>query len=140
MVLSRSSSALLPWLVALASACSGSGGGAAAPRGPAQDPVAGKTELERRQEAACQAVGERTTACAVADAKTKATPEQLRWLSLEQTAPRNTAKFVEECLARPMSSRQVRVFEVCFREERECAPFFACLEHARPQPAPGAPR
>lgn len=108
----------------------------AAAGGRAAPPLDGKTELQRRQEAACAAVGERTTACAVADAKAKATPAELRELALEQTAPRNTEKFVAECVARQMSSRQVRVFEVCYREERECEPFFSCLEHARPQPAP----
>lgn len=108
-------------------------GGRTTPTAVADD---GKTELERRQAAACAAVGERTTACAVADAKAKATPAELRELELDQTAPRNTEKFVAECVARRMSSRQVRVFEVCYREERECEPFFSCLEHAKPQPAP----
>lgn len=121
---------LCAWsLAACACRTSPPASGTAAPAGD------GKTELQRRQEAACAAVGERTTACAVADAKAKATPEELRKLELDQTAPRNTEKFIAECVAKPMSSRQVRVFEVCYREERECEPFFSCLEHARPQPA-----
>lgn len=121
---------LCAWSVAACGSAPAASGGAAAPAGD------GKTELQRRQEAACAAVGERTTACAVADAKAKATPAQLRELALDETAPRNTEKFIAECVARPMSSRQVRVFEVCYREERECEPFFSCLEYARPQPAP----
>lgn len=123
---------------AFCAACAASCASGASPPPPATGaPVRqGKTELQRRQEAACAAVGERTTACAVADAKAKATATELRDLALDQTAPRNTEKFVAECVARQMSSRQVRVFEVCYREERECEPFFSCLEHARPQPAP----
>lgn len=121
---------LCAWSLAACGSPPAVSGGAAAPVGD------GKTELQRRQEAACAAVGERTTACAVADAKAKATAAELRELALDETAPRNTEKFIAECVAKPMSSRQVRVFEVCYREERECEPFFSCLEHARPQPAP----
>jgi hypothetical protein len=122
--------------IALAAGCSGAAspqaaGQPGAPRTAART-AAPMTELERRQQAACRAVGERTTTCAVADARAKATPAELRELALDETAPRNTAKFVDKCLAQPMSSRQVRVFEVCHREERECEPFFACLEHAKP--------
>jgi hypothetical protein len=35
-----------------------------------------------------------------------------------------------------MSSRQVRVLEVCFREETECAPLEACLANLSPEAGP----
>jgi hypothetical protein len=35
-----------------------------------------------------------------------------------------------------MSSRQVRVYEVCMREETECAALTACLENASPNTSP----
>jgi hypothetical protein len=34
-----------------------------------------------------------------------------------------------------MSSRQVRVLEVCFKEEQECGPLMSCLDHLKAQPA-----
>lgn len=121
------------WL-ALAAAVAGCGGAGRGQDEPRQ------TELERRQYAACKAAAERTTECAVADARATMTPKQLEALELDDTARRNTDKFMEACLAHPMSSRQVRVFEVCYREERQCEPFFACLDYAKPSAAPPAPR
>jgi len=40
-----------------------------------------------------------------------------------------TAKWLADCKGARYSSRQVRVLEVCFREETECGPLVACLDH-----------
>jgi hypothetical protein len=39
-----------------------------------------------------------------------------------------------------MSSRQVRVHEVCMREETECDALTACLENAKPEASESDPR
>lgn len=87
------------------------------------------TEIQRRQAAACEQLGPKITACAIADARATMAPDELAKLKLEETAPVHTRKFVESCVEPALSSRQVRVYEVCMREETECAPLLACLEH-----------
>lgn len=95
----------------------------------------GGTEIERRRDAACEALGPRMTACAIADARATMTPEELAKLDVEQVATIHTREFVKDCKAHPMSSRQVRVYEVCMREETACEPLIACLENANPTAA-----
>jgi hypothetical protein len=126
-----------PLLCALAivAAC---GGKDTPPEAPA-DPVApaetepGETEIDRRRDAACEALGPRLTDCAVADARKTMSPDEVAKLELDKTAPAHTRKFIESCQAQALSSRQVRVYEVCLREETECEPLMACLDHARPK-------
>lgn len=91
----------------------------------------GDTEIERRQNAACDKVMPKLTACAVEDACAKMAPKDLEELDLEHTAPVHLTKNLEQCMGSPMSSRQVRVYEVCSAEETECGPLAACLEHAK---------
>lgn len=100
--------------------------------GDGADDGAPLTELQRRQHAACERVIPRLTACAVEDARRNMTPEEYAKNQIDETAPYHTRKFLEECKAATMSSRQVRVYEVCDREETECGPLVACLEHAAP--------
>ena len=57
-------------------------------------------------------------------------------IDVEKTAPVHTRKFVEDCQRQALSSRQVRVYEVCLREETECEALIACLDHAAPEAAP----
>ncbi|KAB2896515.1 MAG: hypothetical protein F9K40_14365 [Kofleriaceae bacterium] len=95
------------------------------------DPPA-MTELQKRQAAACEALGPRLTECAIADARATMTADELAKLDVENTAPIHTREFVKSCKAQTLSSRQVRVYEVCMREETECGPLTACLENASP--------
>jgi hypothetical protein len=109
------------------------------PLPPADDkpqvlPMPAKTELEKRQQAACQAVGPTLTQCAIADAKASMTPEKFKDLQIEQTGPKHTAEFIDNCTKSPYSSRQVRVLEVCFAQEPQCEPLIACLDNLNPQP------
>ncbi len=90
------------------------------------------TELAKRQGAACEALGPRLTECAIADARATMPPAELAKLDIENTAPIHTREFVKSCKAQSLSSRQVRVYEVCMREETECGPLTACLENASP--------
>ena len=109
------------------------GGGGANTRPPDPDPTPPLPELQVRQEAACEQAGPRLTECAIADAKATLPPEEVAKLDLEKTAPVHTREFIKECTAGYMSSRQVRVYEVCLREETACDPLLACLENAKPQ-------
>ncbi|MBK9034085.1 MAG: hypothetical protein IPL61_22920 [Myxococcales bacterium] len=122
-------------VIALAvAACGGSHPAPSSPDEPAPPPDR-RTELERRRDAACEALGPRMTDCAIADARATMSPEELAKLEIESTAPVHTKKFVESCQAQSLSSRQVRVYEVCLREEQECDPLIACLDNARPDAA-----
>jgi hypothetical protein len=105
--------------------------GSGDPPGPVRDT---RTELEKRRDAACEALGPRITACAVEDAKKELAAGRVKQKDFDlNTAPdvqrKNTEKFVEKCSAATYSSRQVRVLEVCPREETECEPMLACLDN-----------
>jgi hypothetical protein len=118
----------------------GSGGGDTLPddlrtgsgSGSGSDDDDGDAELERRKGAACEELGPRLTECAVADARATMTPAELAKLDIENTAPVHTREFVKSCKGQALSSRQVRVYEVCLREETSCEPLLACLENAKP--------
>lgn len=122
-------------VMVLAGACGGSqppaAGGAI---GPATvQPDDGKTEFQRRQEAACQQFGERLTQCAYEDAKRTMTKAEMAKEEIEAKRPEHTKTIVDKCQKQQMSSRQIRVYEVCMREERECGPLINCLEYAKPE-------
>jgi hypothetical protein len=92
-----------------------------------------RTPLEQRRDAACDALGPKITQCALEDSKTAAqngeiTQKQLSEISEPAVLKKNTEEFVKKCEA-PMSSRQVRVLEVCGKAETECAPLLGCLAH-----------
>jgi predicted small lipoprotein YifL len=92
-----------------------------------------QTELEKRQGAACEELGPKLTECAIADARATMSPDELAKLDVENTGKIHTREFVKSCKAQTMSSRQVRVYEVCMREETECGALTACLENASPK-------
>jgi hypothetical protein len=103
-----------------------------APADPA--PADPRTPIEHRRDAACDALGPKLTACAVADARADFAAGKIDRRQLDvDTAPewqqKLTAKWLAECKAARYSSRQVRVLEVCFHEETECGPLVACLDH-----------
>jgi hypothetical protein len=98
-----------------------------------------RTELERRRDTACEQVGPKLTACAVADARVELDAGRMPKKEFDlNTAPevqrKNTEESVKACEV-PMSSRQVRVLEVCFKEEQECGPLADCLTHLNDKPA-----
>lgn len=110
---------------------SGSGDGA----GPVKDT---RTELEKRRDAACETLGPRITECAVQDAKAalaagKTTQKEFDATTKSEVLAKNTSEFVEDCGKREYSSRQVRVLEVCQKEEPECDPMLSCLDNLKKQ-------
>jgi hypothetical protein len=124
-------------LVGLA-ACGGSQPAPAAPSAPAGVVAAGApTLIEQRRDVACDQLGPKLTACAVEDVRASLASGKISRAQFDgDTAPAvlraNTEKWVTECKAPRYSSRQVRVLEVCFRQEAQCAPLLECLSHLNP--------
>ena len=124
-------------LAILAAACggkqktdTGNGTGSAEPVGVVQDT---RTEIEKRRDAACDELAPRMTQCALDDAKAAFAAGKVSKADFERdTAAGVLAKNTEEakkaCKVQ-MSSRQVRVLEVCSKEETQCGPLFDCLGH-----------
>ena len=107
---------------------SGSGSGSDAPH--IKDT---RSKIDIRRDTACELVGTRITACAVEDAKAELAAGKVTKKDFDlDTAPdvlrKHTAEFVKGCEV-PMSSRQVRVLEVCLKAETLCGPFADCLTH-----------
>ena len=117
-------------------------GDGAAVRAPAQPTTDSRTPIERRRDAACDQLGPKLTACAVEDARADLAAGKIDQHQFDlDTAPewqrRLTEKFEKTCKGAAYSSRQVRVLEVCFREETRCGPLLDCLGHLSDRPASG---
>jgi hypothetical protein len=119
---------------AQAPATGGGGSGSAEP--VAHDT---RTPFEKRRDAACRQLAPKLTACAAEDAKAdldagKTTPEQYKQDTNPKVLEKNTDDFIDKCTGwRDMSSRQLRVLEVCFKEETDCGPLRACLANLQPK-------
>lgn len=122
--------------IALLAACGGKqhpkgdGDGSAEPVGVAQDT---RTPIEKRRDVACDELAPKLTQCALDDAKADLAAGKVGKAEFDKdTAPevlaKNTADAKKACKV-PMSSRQVRVLEVCLKEETQCAPLQDCLGH-----------
>ena len=97
-----------------------------------------RTAIEKRRDIACETLGPKITSCAVADAKAemeagKVSKEQFEKDTASGVLKKNTEKFIEQCQKSPYSSRQVRVLEVCQKEETECGPLLSCLDNLNKQ-------
>ena len=92
-----------------------------------------RTELEKRRDAGCEQLEPKLVQCAVDDARAELEAGRMSNKDFEaNTAPEVKAKLGSEWMKScrvEMSSRQVRVLEVCFKEEQQCGPLLACLEH-----------
>jgi hypothetical protein len=99
-----------------------------------------RSPFEQRRDVACKQLAPRLTQCAAQDAKAdldagKTTPQQYQQDTSQQVLAKNTQDFVDKCTTwRDMSSRQVRVLEVCFQQETECGALRACLENLQAKP------
>jgi len=92
-----------------------------------------RTAIEKRRDTACEHIQPKLTQCAVADAKATMSPKELADLKPDELLNAHKQKFLKECKGSAMSSRQVRVLEVCDREETECDPLADCLKHLEPE-------
>jgi hypothetical protein len=96
-----------------------------------------RPELERRREAACGQLGPKLARCAVEDSRAMLAAGKITRKQFEEaTKPELERGLAEDwrkkCRQGYMSSRQVRVLEVCFREETQCGPLEACLRNLGP--------
>jgi len=100
-------------------------------------PHAARTPFEQRRDAACKQLGPKLTQCAVEDAKAdldagKVSAEQFKRDTDSRVLAKNTEEFVDKCTTGDMSSRQVRVLEVCYRDAPDCAQLRECLKNLEP--------
>ncbi len=107
-------------------ATTGSGGGSAVAPAPA-------TPYMARRTAACEKLGPRITDCALTDAKSDLAAGKVKQADFDaSTTPailkKNTSEFVEAC-AVAGTTFQLRVLEVCEKEETECGALLDCLAH-----------
>lgn len=141
-LVSRVRCGMKPLLLALLIACGGKQQPStpttgSAETGPVKDT---RNEFQKRLATACESVGKRITECAVADAKKEVDAGRMTQKDFDlNTKPeileKNTDEFVKKCDLPAMTSRQVRVLEVCHKEETECDPFLDCLSHLNDKPA-----
>jgi hypothetical protein len=120
-------------------------GGSASAAAPAARTHDTRTPIERRRDAACDQLGPKLTACAVSDARADLAAGKIDQRQFERdTAPavqrKLTDDFEARCKGASYSSRQIRVLEVCFREEPRCGPLVDCLEHLHDGAPAGDPR
>jgi len=109
-------------------------GSAEAPAGPVKDT---RPELERRRDAACGQLGPKLAQCAVEDSRLMLASGKITQKQYDEATKPDVVRALAEdwrkkCRQGYMSSRQVRVLEVCHREERECGPLEACLTNLKP--------
>ena len=108
----------------------GDGSGSAEPVGVAKDT---RTEIEKRRDISCDQLAPKLTQCALEDAKAALAAGKVSKAEFDKdTTPeilhKNTEEANKACKV-PMSSRQVRVLEVCLKEETQCGPLQDCLGH-----------
>jgi hypothetical protein len=97
-----------------------------------------RPEIERRRDAACEKLGPKLAQCAVEDSRAmlaagKITRQQHEDATKPDVVRGLAADWQKKCRKGYMSSRQVRVLEVCHREESECGPLEACLRNLDPE-------
>lgn len=100
------------------------------PPGVVQDT---RSAIEKRRDAGCEKLRPRLVQCAVDDARANLEAGKIDKKQFDaDTAPaiqkKLGEKWMESCRVQ-MSSRQVRVLEVCDHEESQCGPLLDCLEH-----------
>lgn len=92
-----------------------------------------RTTLEKRRDAGCEKLRPRLVQCAIEDAKAELDAGRITQKQFEQdTATGVREKLGDEWMKAcqvEMSSRQVRVLEVCDHEESQCGPLTSCLAH-----------
>src|SRR5262245_22932217 len=127
-------------VILLVAACGGNQPPPASPSNsdatPIQRPRDTRTPIEKRRDAACEAVAPKITQCAVDDAKAdlaagKITQAQFDKDAAPEVQRKNTEVYATKCKGAQLSSRQVRVLEVCFKAEAECGPLLSCLDNLK---------
>jgi hypothetical protein len=125
-------------VIALLAACGGTSSSAPSNQNttPIQGPNETRSPLEKRRDAACETLAPKITQCAVEDAKAdlangKITKAQFDKDAAPEVQHKNSDEYATKCKSQQLSSRQVRVLEVCFKAESECGPLLACLDNLK---------
>jgi hypothetical protein len=136
------------WLVLTIAACGGktpppnNNGSGEELKGVVKDT---RTEFQKRRDTGCEQVANKLTACALEDlkaefAKGAITEAVYKESSTPAYLAYYTKKYVDSCRMGVTSSRQIRVLEVCYREETECDPLAECVaNNIQPQKSPEEP-
>jgi hypothetical protein len=126
------------FVIALVAACGGQSASAPSNQNttPIQGPNEARTPIEKRRDDACDALAPKITHCAVDDAKAnlaagKITQAQYNKDAAPEVVRKNSDEYATKCKGQQLSSRQVRVLEVCFKAESECGPLLACLDNVK---------
>ncbi|MCX5744033.1 MAG: hypothetical protein NT062_16205 [Proteobacteria bacterium] len=87
----------------------------------------------QRRDVACRKVATRLVACAVADAKAELDAGSIKQAQYDKDTSADVqaklaAEWNDTCI-KPGTTRQLRVLEVCEREEQACDPLLECLAH-----------
>ena len=98
-----------------------------------------RSEIEKRRDVACELVAKKLTQCAFDDLKAMLAKGEISQKVYEENSTPDvqrlhTQKYMESC-TQPKSSRQVRVLEVCYREETGCDQLSECLTNIQPEAA-----
>jgi hypothetical protein len=104
-------------------------------------PTDTRTPIEKRRDEGCVKVGKMSARCAVEDSNQRFAKGEITKTEHEQAIEPKIVraladKYTSECRHIDMSSRQVRVMEVCMREETECGPWQSCIANMQPQAKP----
>ncbi len=125
-------------VIAVVAACGGSQASSPSNQGttPIQGATDSRTPIEKRRDTACDALAPKITQCAVDDAKANLASGKITQAQFDKDAApdvqrKNSEEFTTQCKGQQLSSRQVRVLEVCFKAESECGPLLACLENLK---------
>jgi hypothetical protein len=107
-------------------------------------PADTRTPIEKRRDEGCEQVGRKSAACAVEESNRKFADGKITKTEHEQAVEPKVVralgdKYIAECRHEQLSSRQVRVMEVCMREETECAAWQSCIANMQPQGTPSQP-
>jgi hypothetical protein len=125
-------------VIAIVAACGGSQ--QSSPSNQNTTPIQGgsdtRSPIEKRRDAACDTLAPKITQCAVDDAKADLATGKITQAQFDKDASpdvqrKNSDEYANKCKSQQLSSRQVRVLEVCFKAEAECGPLLACLDNLK---------
>lgn len=126
-------------------ACGGGGGEASEPAATPSPPAAeqesarpdddtdGKRKLRAAQDSAVEALCERLVDCAIEEARSSMTSEEVAQLDVKDTGARLREECEGEGASSTLSPRQIRVVQRCVNQNGTCSDLQACVQEAKKQ-------
>jgi predicted small lipoprotein YifL len=125
-------------VLAFAFALGACGGSQPPPPAQPQAPPDTRTPIEKRRDAAAEAIAKRATRCAVDDAHHELEAGKISQKQYDsETGADVQAKLTDDWIHKlevPLSSFQVRVLEVCNRDATGCDDLNECIQHINDKP------